>query len=46
MPKELYGELTLLARRKKASTAWIIRDAAEKYIANSDTVFKEQKIRS
>jgi hypothetical protein len=29
----LYRTLEALARQKKVSTAWVLRDAAEKYIA-------------
>ncbi|MGH8291686.1 MAG: CopG family transcriptional regulator [Steroidobacteraceae bacterium] len=31
--RELYQTLEALARQKKVSTAWILRDAAEKYVA-------------
>lgn len=34
LPPELYSTLQELAKRKKVSLAWIIRDAAEKYIAD------------
>jgi predicted DNA-binding ribbon-helix-helix protein len=30
----LYQTLSELARQKKVSTAWVIRDAAEKYVAD------------
>jgi metal-responsive CopG/Arc/MetJ family transcriptional regulator len=33
-PTPLYAELEQLARQKKVSLAWIVRDAAEKYIAD------------
>ena len=32
-PPNLYGSLAELARRKKVSLAWVVRDAAEKYVA-------------
>jgi len=32
-PPELYGTLENLAKQKKVSLAWVVRDAAEKYIA-------------
>lgn len=32
-PAELYQALEELARRKKVSLAWVVRDAAEKYVA-------------
>lgn len=31
-PHELYETLELLAKKKKVSVAWIVRDATEKYI--------------
>jgi hypothetical protein len=30
----LYQTLSALARQKKVSTAWVLRDAAEKYVAD------------
>jgi metal-responsive CopG/Arc/MetJ family transcriptional regulator len=32
-PRNIYGSLGTIARRKKVSLAWVVRDAAEKYIA-------------
>ena len=32
-PPELYKALEQLAKRKKVSIAWVVRDAAEKYVA-------------
>ncbi|HUI73107.1 MAG TPA: CopG family transcriptional regulator [Spirochaetia bacterium] len=32
-PPELYQTLEDLAKRKKVSLAWVVRDAAEKYVA-------------
>lgn len=32
-PPELYQTLEELAKKKKVSIAWVIRDAAEKYVA-------------
>jgi predicted DNA-binding protein len=34
-PPELYETLEMLAKQKKVSLAWVVRDAAEKYIADS-----------
>ena len=31
-PSDIYSTLELLAREKKVSVAWIVRDAAEKYL--------------
>jgi predicted DNA-binding protein len=33
-PPELYQTLESIARSKKVSVAWVIREAAEQYIAN------------
>lgn len=32
-PLELYETLEAIARSKKVSVAWVVRDAAEKYVA-------------
>lgn len=32
-PQELYQALEELAKRKKVSLAWVIRDAAERYVS-------------
>ena len=32
-PPELYQTLEAIARSKKVSVAWVVRDAAEKYVA-------------
>lgn len=31
-PRNLYGSLGTIARRKKVSLAWVVKDAAEKYV--------------
>lgn len=33
LPPELYSTLQEIAKQKKVSVAWVIRDATEKYIA-------------
>jgi metal-responsive CopG/Arc/MetJ family transcriptional regulator len=33
-PPELYETLEMLAKQKKVSLAWVVRDAAEKYVAD------------
>ncbi|MBO9722484.1 ribbon-helix-helix domain-containing protein [Xanthomonas phaseoli] len=32
LPPEIYQTLQAIAKQKKVSVAWVIRDAAEKYI--------------
>ncbi len=36
-PPELYATLVELARKRKVSVAWIVRDAAEHYVAAQPT---------
>jgi predicted transcriptional regulator len=33
-PADIYGELERLAAAKKVSLAWVVREAAEKYVAD------------
>ena len=33
-PAELYETLDEIAKRKKVSLAWVVRDASEKYVAD------------
>jgi metal-responsive CopG/Arc/MetJ family transcriptional regulator len=42
-PSELYRTLEDIARKKKVSLAWVVRDAAEKYVAEQWPLFREQK---
>ena len=42
-PTELYGELERIAQQKKVSVAWVVRDAAEKYIAAQYPLFGTQR---
>jgi metal-responsive CopG/Arc/MetJ family transcriptional regulator len=39
-PRELYHTLEVIARQKKVSLAWVMRDAAEKYVAEQSPVLK------
>lgn len=41
LPPEIYSTLQDIAKRKKVSVAWVIRDAAEKYIAEQWPLFAE-----
>jgi metal-responsive CopG/Arc/MetJ family transcriptional regulator len=56
-PRNIYGSLEEIARRKKVSLAWVVRDAAEKYVAedandgkterrSSGTARKSERLRS
>ena len=44
-PPEVYETLEKLAKQKKVSLAWVVRDAAEKYVAEEWPLFggKETK---
>lgn len=39
LPPELYKALQEIAKHKKVSVAWVIRDAAERYIAEQWPLF-------
>lgn len=39
-PPELYETLERIAAQKKVSVAWVIRDAAEKYVADQWPLFQ------
>jgi hypothetical protein len=41
-PRELYQTLEEIARQKKVSLAWVVRDAAEQYVADKWPLFKGQ----
>lgn len=41
-PPDLYQTLDEIARKKKVSLAWVVRDAAEQYVAGKWPLFKEQ----
>ena len=38
-PPDLYHTIEQLAKQKKVSVAWVIRDAAEKYVAEQWPLF-------
>lgn len=38
-PPDVYRTLETIARRKKVSLAWVVRDAAEKYLADEQPLF-------
>lgn len=39
-PPNLYRRLEVLARQKKVSVAWIVRDATEQYFSNQEQIRK------
>ena len=43
-PPDLYETLEQLAKQKKVSLAWVVRDAAEKYVADKSAVARKQDI--
>jgi len=42
-PPDIYQTLEDLAKKKKVSVAWVVRDAAEKYIAEQWPLFAGSK---
>jgi predicted DNA-binding protein len=42
-PPELYETLEGMAKDKKVSVAWIVRDAAEKYVGEQWPLFKAKQ---
>jgi hypothetical protein len=44
-PPELYRTLEDLARKKKVSMAWVVREAAEKYVADEWPLFAPSLLR-
>lgn len=43
LPPDLYSTLQDIAKQKKVSVAWVIRDAAEKYIADQWPLLEKQR---
>ncbi|WP_296752873.1 ribbon-helix-helix domain-containing protein [Thiobacillus sp.] len=43
LPRGLHAELEQIARDKKVSLAWVIRDAAEKYVADQWPLLAQTK---
>ena len=41
-PPELYRTLERMAKQKKVSLAWVVREAAEKYVADQWPLFQRQ----
>ena len=42
-PRELYETLERIAKRKKVSLAWVVRDAAERYVEDQIPLFRGQR---
>ena len=42
-PRSLYVELERIAKQKKVSVAWVVRDAAEKYVADQWPLFERKQ---
>jgi metal-responsive CopG/Arc/MetJ family transcriptional regulator len=40
-PPDIYQTLEQIAKQKKVSIAWVVRDAAEKYVAEKWPLFQE-----
>jgi metal-responsive CopG/Arc/MetJ family transcriptional regulator len=45
-PPDLYETLEKLAKQKKVSLAWVVRDAAERYVTDRDRTAKEETQRT
>ncbi len=41
-PPELYATLERIAQEKKVSVAWVVREAAEKYVGDQWPLFAEK----
>lgn len=42
-PAPVYAELERLAAAKKVSLAWVVREAAERYVEDQWPLFKEER---
>lgn len=43
LPRDVHDTLERIAREKKVSVAWVMRDATEKYIADKWPLFAQSK---
>jgi metal-responsive CopG/Arc/MetJ family transcriptional regulator len=41
LPHQTYTSLERIAKKKKVSLAWVVRDATEKYVADELPLFRE-----
>jgi len=42
-PPDLYGTLEKIAKEKKVSLAWVVREASEKYVAEQKQSVRKQR---
>ncbi len=42
-PDDLYEQLEAVAREKKVSLAWVVRDAVERYVAETGTASERKR---
>ena len=42
-PPDLYRTLEQIAKQKKVSSAWVVRDAAEKYVTDQWPLFGQDR---
>jgi predicted DNA-binding protein len=42
-PPDMYESLEIIAKQKKVSLAWVVREAMEQYIADKWPLFKDQR---
>ena len=42
-PSDVYETLEVIAKEKKVSLAWVVRDASERYIADKWPLFGKQE---
>ena len=42
-PDDLYEQLEAVAREKKVSLAWVVRDAVERYVAEKETASERKR---
>jgi metal-responsive CopG/Arc/MetJ family transcriptional regulator len=42
-PPTLYETLEEIAKQKKVSLAWVVRDAAEKYVSDQEPLLKRKQ---
>ena len=42
-PLDIYRTIEQIAKQKKVSVAWVVRDAAEKYVADQWPIFESRQ---